>query len=203
MRKLLKTAGVALVLILAAYALMLMRDRYALGKNIIRLHVVGETNSVEDQEIKLMVKDAILDQLEQLLAEAKTKEESRLILMNNLDTIQNTAQNALNQSGVFSDVRISLKKEAFPTRVYDTFTLPAGVYDSLRVVIGEGNGKNWWCVVFPSLCIPAVSEDVESVAASSGFSNELSKTITKEEGYQVRFFFLDLMGKVENFFNGF
>jgi len=85
-------------------------------------------------------------------------------------------------------------------RNYDTFRLPAGVYESLRIVIGEGEGKNWWCVVFPELCLPATAEGFESVAVGSGFSEALSGALTGETQYEIRFFLLDCFGRLENFF---
>ena len=106
----------------------------------------------------------------------------------------------LQQVGSPQSANVTLKKETFGTRVYDTFSLPAGVYDSLRIVIGAGEGRNWWCVVFPGLCVPAASEGVEDVAVSAGFSEELGKTLTGEEPYEIRFLLLDWLGRVENFF---
>ena len=93
---------------------------------------------------------------------------------------------------------VTLCREAFPIREYDSFTLPSGVYESLRVKIGEAQGRNWWCVVFPTLCIPAVGENFDSVAAGAGFSETLTEAITAPET-EVSFFFLDLLGKAESF----
>ena len=93
----------------------------------------------------------------------------------------------------FSDtVAVSLTEEAFPTRDYDTFSLPAGVYKALRVVIGEGEGKNWWCVVFPQLCMG------EGFVETSAMSDELSQTLTGE--YEIRFWLLEKLGQLKNHF---
>ena len=89
----------------------------------------------------------------------------------------------------------TLDKEVFDTRYYDTFTLPAGVYEALRITIGEGEGKNWWCVGFPTLCLPATSEGFEDVAAGAGFPDTLTAALEGERGYRVRFILLDLLGK--------
>ena len=92
---------------------------------------------------------------------------------------------------------MTLQKEVFDTRVYDTFTLPAGVYEALRITIGSGEGKNWWCVVFPTLCVPATSEGFEDVAAGAGFPESLTKSLEGE--YEIRFYLLDLLGKLEGY----
>ncbi len=200
MLKLLKKVILILLVIGTVYILFVVRDRKTLREQIIRLHVVADSNSQEDQSIKEMVRDAILEKLEALTANAQTKDEAEQILSDNLLTLQQIANDVLVNMGVSSQANVTLQQEAFPTREYDTFTLPAGVYDSLRVVIGEGEGKNWWCVVFPGLCIPAASEEVEDVATSAGFSNGLGKSLTGEKGYEIRFFLLDTLGRLENFF---
>ena len=100
--------------------------------------------------------------------------------------------------GFDGEAAVSLCKEAFDTRYYETFTLPAGVYEALRITIGEGNGKNWWCVVFPSLCVPATSSGFEDAAVGAGFSDTLSGAVTGEEDYEVRFYLLDTLGRLEN-----
>lgn len=83
--------------------------------------------------------------------------------------------------------------------MYDTFQLPAGLYEALRVTIGEGAGHNWWCVVFPTLCVPASSEGFQETAEASGLSSQLAGTLTREEGeYEIRFQFLDWLGQVKN-----
>ena len=116
--------------------------------------------------------------------------------------IEAAANAVLQELGSEDCAVVSFMEEAFPVRDYDTFSLPSGVYNSLRITIGDGNGKNWWCVVFPSLCFQASSTGVEDVAAGAGFSDELSNSVTRQDGYQIRFYFLDMLGKIENFFFG-
>ena len=94
---------------------------------------------------------------------------------------------------------MSFRRELFPTREYDTFSLPAGVYDSLRVTIGQGEGHNWWCVAFPSLCLSAASEEFADKAAGAGFPDSLTGALDGEEKYEVRFFLLDALGELEKF----
>ncbi len=200
MLRLLKKVMILALIGAVIYGVFLIRDRKTLNDQILRLHVVGETNTAEDQQIKVRVKDALLEKLRELTADADTKEKAQALLSDNLSLLQETANEILRSCGVSAQASVTLKQEAFPTRVYETFTLPAGVYDSLRVVIGEGQGRNWWCVVFPSLCVPAASQEVEDVAASAGFSEGLGKSLTGEEGYEIRFFLLDALGQLQNFF---
>ena len=182
------------------YIISLASDKKQLENEVLRLHVVGASDSKEDQEVKLLVRDAVLKQVEELTIDACSKDEAQRMLAESLNVLEDAANEVLEQRACSQRAVVSLKQEAFPKREYDTFSLPAGVYDSLRITIGEGAGRNWWCVVFPSLCIPAASKDTADVAAGAGFSNSLSGAITGEGKYQVRFFLLDIWGRLEKFF---
>ena len=200
MRKLLKTVGFLSVVAVVLYMGTVVRDKVQLRENVLRLHVVANSDSDEDQAVKLKVRDAILNEVEAITATAGSKEEARELLRVNLSVLEQAANTVLEAEGSGQQAGITLEREEFPRRQYDTFTLPAGVYDSLRVTIGEGTGRNWWCVVFPSLCIPAASDTVADTAVSAGFSDSLSGAITEEPVYEVRFFLLDCIGWLENFF---
>lgn len=202
MRKIIKLLAVLAVLAIALEFTGLALDRQTLRQSLIRLHVVAASDSEEDQSAKLQVRDAVIAYVDEALKHVMTLEEAKTWLENNLPGIQQVANNVLDKLGLTHTAVVTLREEAFPVRHYDTFSLPAGVYNSLRITIGEGAGENWWCVVFPSLCLPAVGENTEDVAAGAGFSQNLTNTVTRQEGYQVRFFFLDLLGKIENFFFG-
>lgn len=202
MRKMIKFA---VLILLAAFALEftgIAADRENLRQSVIRLHVVGASDSEEDQTVKLQVRDAVVSYVEQALAHVMTFEEAKAWLSENLPGVQDAANDVLSKLGFSDRAVVTLKREAFPVRHYDTFSLPSGVYDALRVTIGEGQGKNWWCVVFPSLCMSAVGETTEDVAAGAGFSKTLTNTVTQQEGYKIRFYFMDVLGKIENFFFG-
>lgn len=200
MFKLLKRLLVLALIGAAFYAGSVYSDKVELQDSVLRLHVVADSDSAEDQSVKLKVRDALLAELEGALDQVDTKAEAQAIIEEKMDSLKAVAEEVLRSCGMSDSVTITLDREKFDTRVYDTFTLPAGIYDSLRVTIGSGEGKNWWCVVFPSLCVPAASEQVEDVAAGAGFSDGLSGAITGEPEYQVRFFLLDCFGKLENFF---
>lgn len=199
MWKLFKSALALLLLIGVIYALSLYRDSQTLHNQIIRLHVVADTDDPIDQDVKLLVRDEILHLLKNINSGATTHEDALRQLQEQLPVLQDAANNVLKKLGKGYQAVVSLQQEAFPTRDYDTFSLPAGLYDSLRVTIGNGEGKNWWCVVFPDLCVAAAATDVENTAIEAGFSDSLSKTLTRAEGYEVRFLFLDFLGKLQIF----
>ena len=202
MKKLLKRLVFLLVLVSCFYTGALLADKEKLHDELIRLHVVGASDSMEDQTIKLQVRDAIIVSLQQALEDATDIEQAKSYILDHLPQIEAAANAVLQELGSEDIAVVSFMEEAFPIRDYDTFSLPSGVYNSLRITIGDGNGKNWWCVVFPSLCFQASSTGVEDVAAGAGFSDELSNSVTRQDGYQIRFYFLDMLGKIENFFFG-
>ena len=199
MRKLAKRVLVCFLIAACFWTGALIADRQKLRSELIRLHVVGASNSEEDQTVKLRVKDAVTEYLRSAMADIADVDQAKAYVQKNLPKIQKVANDALVALGVEPTAVATFCQEEFGKRVYDTFTLPAGVYDALRITIGEGAGKNWWCVVFPSLCFSATSEELEAVAAGAGFSEELTGAITGEEGYEVRFFLLDMLGRLENF----
>lgn len=183
---------------LGIYAL--FQDKQQLRSDIIRLHVVAASDAAEDQQIKLQVRDAVLQTIRQGMELLPDAADAKMFLQSRIHEIESAANTVLEQAGVDHRATVSLREEAFDTRDYDTFTLPAGIYESLRVTIGHGAGRNWWCVVFPALCTGATAEQTEDLAAGAGFSDTLSGAITGKPQYRIRFFFLDLWGKLENLF---
>lgn len=202
MRKVLKRIGFVALLAALVWTGALLADRQRLSRELVRLHVVASSDSAQAQEQKLMVRDAVLESLRQGLADLTDVEQAKEYIMQHLPELERIANEVLSSAGSGDRAAVSLTEEAFPTREYDTFSLPAGIYESLRIVIGEGEGHNWWCVVFPELCLPATVEGFEDAAEAGGFPDSLTGALSGEDGYQIRFFFLDLLGKVENFFHG-
>ena len=197
MKKRMKILGICLLAAALLWGGSVLRDRAALRENVIRLHVVADSDNQADQSVKLRVRDAVTAYLAENMDTGMDKAQAQAWLAEHLEDLAQVANAELAQKGFSDRAAVSLQKEAFPVRQYDTFTLPAGVYDSLRITIGAGEGQNWWCVIFPSLCVSAVS--VEDTAAGAGFSDGLTGAITGENGYEIRFFFLDWLGKIENF----
>ena len=202
MRKQLKRVGICLVFAAAVWLFMLVTDRQTLKRELIRLHVVANSDRVEDQELKLLVRDAIITSLRQALADVRDTEQAKEYLQENLPKLQELANKTLDAAGSAQQAVVTLCREGFPTRQYNTFSLPAGIYEALRVTIGDGAGKNWWCVVFPSLCVPQTSQGFSDTAAGAGFPDALSGALTGEEPYQIRFYLLDKLGELEKFLAG-
>ena len=151
--------------------------------NTLRLHVQANSDSEADQAVKLQVRDAVLAVTQPLTAGG----DPYGALAGALPEIQQAAENCLVSLGVSDAVAVSLGPEEFPTRVYESFALPAGQYMSLRVTIGEGAGHNWWCVVFPTICFAATASDLESAAVSGGFTDSEVRLITEDGGYRLKF----------------
>ncbi|MCD8117046.1 MAG: stage II sporulation protein R [Oscillospiraceae bacterium] len=182
---------VALLLALAitfCAGLWAQRTQERLSGQLIRLHVVANSDSSDDQAEKLQLRDRILALLSPLLADCETQEEAAAVIAENMDAIRS-----------LGDVSVSLETEYYPTREYNTFSLPAGEYLSLRVEIGQAQGRNWWCVVFPPLCTEALAEDTGDAAdAFSLLSDEDESLITQDgQGYILRFRLVELWGELK------
>ena len=202
MKKIAKFILVNLLLVAAFWLGTVASDKAVLSQDLIRLHVVANSDSPEDQQIKLQVRNAIIEKLESVMDDLPDAESAKAYLQEHLPELEQVANDVLNSLKDGCHAVVTLAKEAFPTREYDTFTLPAGVYESLRVTIGSGEGQNWWCVVFPSLCVSASSDGFEDTAVGAGFSDRLAGTLSGQQEYRVRFFILDCFGWVENLFHG-
>lgn len=124
-----------------------------LKSNLIRFHVRANSNSRMDQTYKLKVRDAVIDQISPELSEAKTKEEAFKILKMQKNRIKNTAQEILKKEGVKQKVNVHFVQEKFPEKNYGQYTFPEGIYDAVRIDLGAAKGHNWWCVMFPDLCV--------------------------------------------------
>ncbi len=197
MKKLMKIFVIGLLLVVLVGVGSVIKDHRYLTEHVIRLHVVANSDSQEDQQLKLQVRDGITDWISHHADSNMTAEQAAAWLRSQLPQLEAVAKETAAAAGWNGDVAVSFRKEAFPSREYDTFSLPAGVYQALRVSIGDAQGKNWWCVVFPSLCLPATTEDFRDTAVGSGFSEDLADTLVKP--YEVRFFLLDWWGRLENF----
>lgn len=163
---------------------------------LIRLHVVANSNSSEDQALKLLVRDRILEFVSEITECAESKEEAEEIIRCETDEITAVAQEALSGSGYSAEV--FYEKVLVDKREYDGFTLPEGYYDALCVVIGEGEGKNWWCVLYPSLCVSgAISlDDCEE------FDDSELIIIKEPEKVRYKLFCYELWQKLKKTFSG-
>lgn len=177
----------------------LVRQR-RLARKTVRLHVIANSDEAADQAQKLRVRDGVLACVSGLTADCETADDARECIAAHLPEIAEAAQRVLAGSGY--DVTVSLGPETYGTRDYASFSLPAGTYPSLRVQIGKAAGKNWWCVVFPTLCTAATSDEAELRAAVGGFDEDEAAWITEEQPeYRLRFKTLEWLQKLKELFS--
>ena len=157
--------------------------------------MVANSDTPDDQALKLLVRDAVLREAAIALKDAADPEAS---LQAALPALTRAANETLFSQGSLDAAAVSLRRELFPTREYDTFRLPAGVYKSLRVTIGKGEGHNWWCVVFPALCLPASSEELTQACLAAGLTEgEVSILTGDTEEIELEFKTLELLAKLK------
>ena len=169
----------------------------AIYNSVIRLHVIAASDSDADQALKLKVRDAVLSGLSTLSEGCSSKSEAEEKLASQLDEIRAVALETLAAEGCDCQVSVSLGKEKYPQKSYDGVCFPAGEYTSLRIVIGEGEGKNWWCVLFPQLCL-AGAKNAEAAFVEVGLTPEQYRVITEtdEPKYKLRFKIIDIIGEM-------
>lgn len=149
----------------------------AISSKVLRFHVIAKSDSADDQRRKLLVRDAVGEWMSLKLSRAKDKTDCERIIEQNKDQIQALAEQVLAEDGKAETVQVRLADVEFPDKVYGDYEFPAGVYRALQVVIGEGGGHNWWCVLYPNLCFSAEGYDV----TGDGAKKELSKVLTPSE----------------------
>lgn len=186
----LRTVEIALMVGLAIFlgsGVLALRTQDELADKVVRLHVLANSDSEEDQALKLKVRDVVLERATAILEQSADRREAESRLRGELLELERIAAEEIAAEGYNYPVTVELENTDFPTKEYDGFTLPAGEYLALRVIIGEGQGRNWWCVVFPPLCT-AASADVPASALAAGFSEEEVNLITEEnQGYVLKF----------------
>lgn len=163
--------------------------------DVVRLHVLANSDSEEDQTLKLQVRDAILEVSAPLFADCRTREDAIEAIHTHHATLEAAAKDAIASAGRSDTVRIELGEEVYPTKSYESFCFPSGSYVSLRVLIGEAEGQNWWCVLFPPMCLGAATEEsAEEACIAVGLTGEQYRVITETDRptYTVRFRMLEV-----------
>ena len=160
----------------------------SLSSSLVRLHVIAVSDDEYEQSLKLRVRDGVLSYISPKLRDVKSAQQAQEIIKNELDGIKAAAES----SAEGRSVEVTLSQEYYPTRNYEKFSLPAGKYQSLRVILGEGEGHNWWCVVFPPLCISAAEQE----QAVESMSEDMRGIVTEEDGYEYKFRILELWGEL-------
>lgn len=182
--------GFAVAVLIGTY---LDREQAALADSVIRLHVIANSDSDADQNLKYQVRDRILTEAAALYQPGDDLRQVRRSMEDNLTLLAQAGREVVEEQGYDYPVSASLERTWFPTKKYTDFALPAGNYTALRIVVGEGKGENWWCVAFPPLCLGSVSETVDEAAAAGSFTPGQAALITGESGgYVVKFKAMEL-----------
>lgn len=174
-------------------------NKSRISDDVFRLHILANSDSEADQKLKLTVRDAILQSGDFIFSDCVSSDEASRRAGENLDFLRSVAEDTLRRNGCRSDVHCEVTEMEFDERVYGSVTMPAGNYKALRITIGEAKGKNWWCVMYPPLCLPAVTNVDEALkkAESDGIiDSEEVDILNNPEKYEVRFYFAELAEKL-------
>lgn len=166
-----------------------------ISTKVLRMHVLANSNSINDQRLKIAVKNNILKSTQELFIDCDNLEESIEIAQSNTELIKASAQEVIKKYNKNYDVKVYVDNEFFDVREYKDFTLPSGNYNTVKIVIGEGKGKNWWCVMYPAVCISACSDDFDKA-----LTKEEKKLITSKK-YIPKFKILEIINKIKNKIN--
>ena len=170
-----------------------------ISDKVFRVHILANSDSEADQKLKLRVRDALVNAGEEILKDVDSKEEAERLIKKNIPKLKSIAENVVFQNGYDYPVDLEITNMYFDTRHYGNITMPGGFYDALRVKIGKAEGKNWWCVMFPSLCIYSVSK---TETLEENLSEGEYKIISSENEYQYRFKVVEIFTGICNFFKG-
>lgn len=165
-----------------------------ISDQVFRLHILANSDSAEDQQLKLKVRDEILKKGETVFASSNSLEETIELCKNNIALFQQTAEQCLKNNGSDYEVKVYVDKEYFNTREYDEITLPSGIYNTLKIEIGQGKGHNWWCVMFPAICLSSVTDD----ELNKYLSEDEQKLVNSDSKYEVRFKIVEIYEKVKS-----
>ncbi len=196
MKLFVKSVCIAFVLTVLYSVIPFQAECTDISNEVFRLHILASSDSDYDQNVKLSVRDKVLEYTESLFQNAKSKEDAEQVISQNLPAITEVAQNEVYRNGSNDKVKAEITNMYFTTRHYDSYTLPSGMYDALRITIGEGKGHNWWCVMYPSLCI--YSEENRDEKAKEVF-DDAQYDIVKNEKYEYKFKIVEIFEKCSNF----
>lgn len=172
-----------------------------ISNSVFRLHVIANSDSKEDQNLKYKVRDTLLKHMKELCCDCKNKDEAIKIVKEHLEEFKQIALQTINDNGYSYNININIGNFEFPTKEYGDISLPAGFYDALKVEIGEAKGQNWWCVMFPPLCFIDVTSGVVPEESKKQLENDLSEEefalVSEDSDIKIQFKF-----KILEFFNG-
>lgn len=199
--------GILGIMATYAYAQISKIDRFSddYKDNLIRFHVLANSDSDEDQNLKLKVRDEVISYLQPKLKDSKSIQESEKIILNEEDKLMDICKETIKENGYDYDVSINLGYSKFPTKQYSSVVLPAGEYKALKIVIGKGQGRNWWCVMFPPLCFvdeqnnvidKETDEKLKSVLTKDEYELIVEKDNKKVNDLQIKFKIVEVFQKI-------
>lgn len=197
MKLFLKSACVAFVLTVIYSVVPFQASCYDISQDTFRLHILANSDSVSDQSLKLKVRDKVLEYTRELFNKAENKKSAEAAVSENLQNIADVAYKEVLDNGYDYKVCAELTNMYFETRYYDDYTLPSGMYDALRITIGSGEGHNWWCVMYPSICVSSAQE--QDSRAKDVFDDS-EYDVVKNEQYQYKFKIVEFFEKLRSFF---
>lgn len=164
-------------------------DCSAVRGEVLRLHILANSDEEADQELKLLVRDRVLQETGNIFSGAENLETAQKLAEESLQKIVAVAEDEITKNGYSYPVTASLVRMYFETRHYDDYTLPAGMYDAVRIEIGKAEGKNWWCVMFPPICVTSAVDqrELEKILSAKG-----EEVITGSQKYQLKFYIVEL-----------
>ena len=198
MKKYLTILLSALLLLIALLSILPIHSESLIYDEVLRLHVIANSDSDADQELKLLVRDAILGETRKILKNAKSREEAEKIISENSALLENIAIETVRKNQFDYPVTLELGREKYPTKNYESCAFPSGEYLSLRIKIGEASGENWWCVLFPPLCLSAATD--KDAFTSVGITDSQYQIITETDNpkYKIRFKLLESFEQLIN-----
>lgn len=198
--RILEISALTAMIICIAMCVSFEKDCEDIRGNVLRLHVIADSDSAAAQSVKLKVRDALLTEGRELFEGNGSIDEAEVKLSENLDRMKSVAERTLRENGYTYSAEVEITECYFPTREYGGVTLPAGYYNALRVVLGSGEGQNWWCVMFPPMCLPAAEKDETQL---SDVLDERSIDIVSDKGrYEVRFWVVEKWYELREWIRG-
>lgn len=181
-------------ILIYSYVTPFIKTSESISQEVFRLHILANSDSDEDQSLKLKVRDKILTKSESLFINCKNLNDVINVSKNNIDYFEKLANECIKENGYNYETKVYVDKEYFNTREYEKITLPSGVYNALKIEIGEAKGHNWWCVMFPAICLPAVSDD----EINSILNEDEIELINNNNKYEIRFKIVEIYEKIKS-----
>ena len=183
-----------LLLLISAYVMPFIETSERISEDVFRLHILANSDAEYDQQLKLKVRDAVLEKGQEIFLNCSSLDEIINTCKENIELFADTAEQCITDNGYDYGVNVYVDKEWFNTREYEEITLPSGIYNALKIEIGEADGHNWWCVMFPAICLSAVSDS----ELNEILDEEEVDLINSNQKYEIRFKIVEIYEKIKS-----